>query len=383
MPTVDKRPESPFYVCSFRSHDGRWLKKSTKRRNRTEAMQVCMAWSNAAAQARDRNLTASQARKVLAEMVAHSTGESLTTYTLESWLAEWTANKTASASKATMLRYNQVMRDFMDCIGGRAKSPLTSITAGDILKFRDELRSEGRAVSTCNVVIKKILSVPFEAARKLGYIPINPVSSVELLKEGGKKKKSPSMREPFTRSEMRNLVSKAKDDWKGAIVLAATTGLRLGDVVGLKWGDLDRKTGFIKIETQKTGEVVTLPIHADFEKWLKDKTQGIGNAPVFPALNTKQIGGKNGLSMQFRDIMESAGVVEKVIAKAGDAGRQRFSKGFHAIRHTFVSTLANANVPEEVRQKLTAHSDKASHQIYTSLDLETFTKAVNKIPSVL
>jgi integrase len=346
-------------------------------------MQVCMAWSTAAAQARDRNLTASQARKVLAEMVAHSTGESLTTYTLESWLAEWTTNKTASASKATMLRYKQVMRDFMECIGGRAKSPLTSITAGDILKFRDELRSEGRAVSTCNVVIKKILSVPFEAARKLGYIPINPVSSVELLKEGGKKRKSPSMREPFTPSEMRNLVSKAKYDWKGAIVLAATTGLRLGDVVGLKWGDLDRTKGFIKIETQKTGEVVNLPIHADFEQWLSKQTQGIGNAPVFPILSTKKINGKNGLSMQFRDIMKAAGVVEKVIAKAGDAGRQRFSKGFHAIRHTFVSTLANANVPEEVRQKLTAHSDKASHQIYTTIDLETFTAAVKKIPSVL
>lgn len=383
MASIFKRPNSPFYFCAYYGADGRRLKKSTKRKGRTEAMQICMGWANAAAQARNRNLTASQARKVLAEMVSLSTGESLTTYTLESWVKEWSANKTASASKATMLRYNQVMRDFLECLGGRAKSPLTSITAGDIVKFRDELRREGRAVSTCNTVIKKILSVPFESARKLGYIPINPVSSVELLKEDGKKKKSPSMREPFTPAEMRNLVSKAKNNWKGAIILAATTGLRLGDVVSLKWGDLDRATGFIKIETQKTGEAVTLPIHADFEKWLKDETQGIGNAPVFPTLSTKKINGKNGLSSQFRDIMEAAGVVEKVIAKAGEAGRQRFSKGFHAIRHTFVSTLANANVPEEVRQKLTAHSDKASHQIYTSLDLETFTAAVKKIPSVL
>ena len=383
MASIFKRPNSPFYFCAYYGADGRRLKKSTKRKNRTEAMEICMAWAKAGTQAQSRTLTAAQARKVLAEMVAHSTGESLTAYTLESWLAEWTANKTASASAATMLRYNQVMRDFKECLGGRAQAPLASSTSGDIVKFRDELRSEGRAVSTCNTVIKKILSVPFEAARKLGYIPINPVSSVELLKEDGKKKKSPSMREPFTPAEMRNLVSKAKDDWKGAIVLAATTGLRLGDVVSLKWGDLDRTKGFITLETQKTGEVVTLPIHADFEKWLSKQTQGIGNAPVFPTLSNKKIGGKNGLSMQFRDIMDAAGVVEKVIAKAGDAGRQRFSKGFHAIRHTFVSTLANANVPEEVRQKLTAHSDKASHQIYTSIDLETFTAAVKKIPSVL
>lgn len=165
---------------------------------------------------------------------------------------------------------------------------------------------------------------------------------------------------------------------KGAIILAATTGLRLGDVVRLKWGDLNQDTGFIVIETQKTGEVVNLPIHQDFKKWLKQQETGIGNAPVFPTLFGKKVNGKMGLSSQFRGIMKDARITEKVIAKAGDAGRARFSKGFHAIRHTFVSTLANANVPMEVRQKLTAHSDKASHQIYTTLDLETFTAAVKK-----
>ena len=383
MASIFKRPNSPFYFCAYYGADGRRLKKSTKRKGRTEAMQVCMGWANAAAQGRNRNLTASQARKVLAEIVALSTGESLSAYTLEGWLAEWEANKSGAASEATMLRYKQVMRDFKNSLGERAKAPLTSITSGDIVAFRDNLRSEGRAISTCNTVIKKILSVPFEAARKLGYITTNPVSAVELLKENGKKKKSPSMREPFTPSEMKALVSNAKDDWKGAIILAATTGLRLGDVVRLKWGDLKQETGFIVIETQKTGEVVNLPIHQDFKKWLNQQETGIGNAPVFPTLFGKKVNGKMGLSSQFRGIMKDAKITEKVIAKAGDAGRARFSKGFHAIRHTFVSTLANANVPMEVRQKLTAHSDKASHQIYTTLDLETFTAAVKKIPSVL
>ena len=342
-----------------------------------------MAWANAAAQARDRNLTASQARKVLAEMVTHSTGESLTTYTLVSWVTEWLANKTASASMATMLRYNQVIRDFMECLGDRAKAPITSITGGDIVKFRDELRREGRAVSTCNLVVKKILSVPFEAARKLGYIPFNPVSSVEMLKEAGQRKKIRSIREPFSRNEVKALLQHSEGDWKGAIILAVTTGLRLGDVVALKWRDLDRKSGFIKIETQKTGEVVNLPIHADFEQWLSEQTQGIGNAPVFPTLSAAKIGGKKGLSLQFRDIMGKAKIVEKCIEASGEAGRARHSKGFHAFRHTFVSQLANASIPAEVRQRLTGHADSASHQIYTSIDLETFTAAVKKIPSVL
>jgi len=346
-------------------------------------MQVCMAWSNAAAQARDRNLTAVQARKVLAEMVKHSTGESLTTYTLESWVKEWLTNKTASASKATMLRYKQVVRDFMECIGSRAKAPITSITSGDILRFRDHLREGGRAVSTVNLNIKKVLSVPFEAARKGGIISVNPVFGVDPLKEEGQRKKLRSIKEPFAAGEVAALVHHAKGEWKGAIILGATTGLRLGDVVSLKWENIDRKAGFMTVETIKTGEELTPPIHADFEAYLNEQDEGIGKAPVFPTLITRKINGRAGLSRQFRAIMETAKIKEKAIASTGEAGRTRFSKGFHSLRHSFASVLANKNVSAEVRQRLTGHKDEATHQGYTDIELKTRKAAVKKIPSVL
>lgn len=381
MASILKPEGYRYWVCSYRAADGRWLKKSTKKKNRTEAMHICIAWEKAAAQASNRNLTAAQARKVLAEMVTFSTGESLTAYTLESWLTEWETNKAGGAKSATMERYRQVMRDFKTCLGDRAKAPLTSITTGDIVAFRDNLRKGGRAISTCNTVVKKILSVPFESARKHGYIPTNPVSAVEQLKEDGKTRIS--IREPFTAPEVKRLVTHAKGDWMGVVILAATTGLRLGDAVGLKWEDIDQGNGFIRLTTQKTGEVVELPIHKDFSSWLSEQTQGIGKAPVFVTLSKARVNGKSGLSSQFRSLMKTAGIVETIKAKAGKAGRNRFSKGFHGLRHTFISTLANKGVSAEVRQKLTAHSDEEVHKFYTHLERKTFKAAVNKIPSIL
>lgn len=381
MPSIFKRPESPYYFCSYRAADGRWLKKSTKRKKRSDALNVCMAWENAAELARDRNLTAAQARKVLADMVKHSTGESLMAYTLEDWLTEWESNKTGGAAASTMLRYRQVMREFKAHLGDRAKAPLTSITPGDITKFRDNLRKGGRAISTVNTAVKKVLSVPFESARKLGYIPTNPVSGVDHLKDGGKTRIS--IREPFTADEVKSLVRHAKGDWKGAIILSATTGLRLGDVVSLKWENIDMKNGFIRIETQKTGEAVELPVHGDFSSFLKTQEQGIGKAPVFPTLSKTKVNGRSGLSLLFRDIMQKAKIKERVATKSGEAGRTRYSKGFHGLRHTFISTLANLGVAQEVRQKLTAHSDDTVHKAYSHLERETFKTAVDKIPSVL
>jgi integrase len=381
MPSIFKRPNSPFWFCSYRSPDGRWLKKSTKQRNRAQALAVCVEMDKASKLAGDKNLTAVQARKILAEMVEFSTGEKLTSYTPETWIAEWLKNKAGGASEGTLVRYKQVTRDFLDHLGGRSKASLASITPGDIIGFRDKLRSEGRAVSTCNMVVKKILSVPFEQARRLGYILSNPCHGVDLLRDRAEARKG--AKEPFTAAEVSALVESAEGDWRGAILIAATTGLRLGDIADLSWGQLDFTEKLIRVEeTKKTGASVTLPLHSDLESWLSSRPRGIGKAPLLPSLHGVRVGGCNGLSQQFRSVMEKAGVVAKVVEAKGGAGRSRITKGFHSLRHSFVSALANAGVHADIRQKLAGHSDERVHQNYTHHEIETLRGAVGKIPSL-
>jgi integrase len=378
MASVYKRAESSFWTAYYRGPDGLWIRKSTKQRNRSKALQVCIDWDKAARLAADRSLTATQARKVLAEMVHYSTGESLTTYTAEKWFVEWLKNKAGGASEATMVRYRQVTRDFLEHLGGRAKVTITAITPGDIVSFRDKLRAEGRAVSTCNMVVKKILSVPFEQARRLGYITANPTHGVDLLKDRAEARQG--AKEPFTPVELAALVDAAEGDWKGAILVAATTGLRLGDVVSLTWGQVDLKDKVIRAETKKTGASIAAPIHPDLLEWISKQRQGIGKAPLLPSLTGVTIGGTTGLSRQFRGVMERAGVVGKVAEAKGAAGRNRNTKGFHSLRHTFVSALANAGIHPDIRQKLAGHADERVHKTYSHHEIETLRQAVEKLP---
>jgi len=378
----ESRGKSPFWYCSFYGADGSRKYKSTKTRSRKEALQICVRWEQAAGQARAGSLTAAQARRVLAEMVLISSGEALTSYTVEGWLNEWLENKAGCASANTMLRYRQVIRDFLASMGKRAKASLASVNPGDIVTFRDALRKDGRAVSTCNMVVRKVLSVPFEQARRMGYIPTNPVGAVDLLKDKVETKKSG--REPFTQTEVNSLVQAAgaDTDWGGAIILAATTGLRLGDVANLTWAAMDKEAGLLHAETEKTGAVVTLPVHPDFVMWLNKRTRGIGRAPIFPNLTGKGIGGCRGLSAQFRDIIKKAKIKGKVVEKHGEKGRTRYSKGFHSLRHTFISWLANAGVAAEVSQKLAGHADSKVHAGYTHHEIEIFRAAVEKLPRI-
>lgn len=245
-------------------------------------------------------------------------------------------------------------------VAPRAGASVASLSPGDIVAFRDRLREEGRSASTCNNVVKRILGVPFEAARKLGFIPANPVAAVDLLRDRWAK----SGREPFTDAEVARLIETAQGDWRGAIILGVTSGLRLGDATRLRWESVDLEAGLLRLETEKTSEVVVLPLHGAFATWLFARTRGIGRAPVFPELAAQRLAGGRGLSAQFRKLMKAAGVVERVVEREGK-GRTGHSKGFHALRHSFISSLANAGVPQDVRQKLAGHSSVAIHGKYT------------------
>ena len=349
--------------------------RSTKERDRKTALKICFGWEQASALARRKELTAAQARKVIAEMVAISSGEVMSFHSAESWLNNWLANKAGSASVRTMERYRQVIRDFLAHLGHRAKASIASISPGDLINFRDKLREEGRSAYTCNTVVKRVLNIPFEAARKLDFITVNPVTAVDSLRDRGAK----LGREPFTSAELVRLLEVAEGDWRGAILLGVTTGLRLGDTTRLYWESVDLSAGFLRLETAKTGTTVVLPIHDDLTRWLSDRPRGIGKAPVFPELARTRLSGAMGLSAQFRNLVEKAGITGRVVTREGK-GRATNSKTFHALRHSFISALANAGVASEIRQKLAGHADPKVHANYTHHELQTLRGAIEKLP---
>jgi hypothetical protein len=57
--------------------------------------------------------------------------------------------------------------------------------------------------------------------------------------------------------------------------------------------------------------------------------------------------------------------------KDGKLGRNVSPLSFHSVRHSFNSAMANADVPLEIRQKLTGHASPDMNKHYTHLELQT------------
>jgi integrase len=126
-----------------------------------------------------------------------------------------------------------------------------------------------------------------------------------------------------------------------------------------------------------------MPLHEDFAQWLAAQQRGIGLAHVFRSLANIGTGGSLGLSMQFRGLMQKAGIAEKITPADGAKGRTRSSKSFHSLRHYVVSELANQGVAVDVRKSLVGHSDSRSHAIYTHHDDLVRRDAIAKLPTIM
>ena len=165
MASIFRRPHSPFWFCSYRCGDGRWLKKSTKQTDRRKATEFCIKLEEAERTALNRTLTTAQARKLFNEVLQRAGDEPLEDFTVQEWLLEWLKSKEASHAQSTAERYGKPVQDFIAHLGKRADLPLRAVTPKDVRSYRDALRKDGRAAVTVNFAHKTIASA-LEAARR-------------------------------------------------------------------------------------------------------------------------------------------------------------------------------------------------------------------------
>jgi integrase len=272
----------------------------------------------------------------------------------------------------TLDRYRQVVRDFLSSLGPRAELSLAHLNSDDILRYRDWVIAMGRSPRTANLSVK-VVSAALNAAYRQGYIATNPALALESLPVKAEE------RGTFTAGHVAKLVRAAEGDWKGAILLAYYTGGRLSDIANMEWSAIDWKAKTLRFTPSKTGKPIVIPLHPQLERELR-KRPGIGKAPMFPTLAGRGTGGAHGLTGAFKAIMVRAGIKGKPLPAAG--GRTLSSLSFHSLRHSFNSALANAAVPQEVRQKLTGHSTVEANKIYTHLELRTLRQAIEQLPAL-
>ncbi len=339
-----------------------------------------MALERASDLGRGGNLVETRAKQIISEIVERSGGDPLTFRSLKEFSQEWLLSKASTKAEGTSTRYKGIIDSFLGFLGEKkAKLSIASIAPRDVLAFRDHEVRQGKSETTANLALKTLRAF-FNSARRQGLITNNPAEAVETF-EAAKEK-----REAFTNEQVKTLFRVAPEEWKTMILLGYNLGSRISDCARMTWRSIDLDAKIIRYMPQKTrgrGEVLLIPIMPELEAHLLSlPSSDDANAPLCPTLYSKGTGGNRGLSSTFNRIMAKAGVHAEQGEEKEGKGRRFKTLGFHSLRHTHTSELANAGVPSEVRQTITGHKDERIHAIYTHLDLDTKRRALKKMPSI-
>ena len=389
MPSIHRQPGRPFWFCAFtlfdpETHTSKRVFRSTKTRDKKQALEICRTWHKASILGRKGKLSADAARDVIARGVSDvftaSNVESLPSASVRLWCETWLEAKSIEAEASTHARYARIIERFIDFIGAKGNRDLSTLQAVDITRFRDrEAKELSRATANLSL---KVLRVCFGEAVRQGLLAVNPAVRVPVLKSRDK-----SARRAFSLSEIQRILKACSDDaeWRGLVLFGLYLGQRLGDLAKLTWRATNLESGEIAFTARKTGRRIVLPLIQPLSDYLGTLPASDNpNAFIFPRAASATRTGT--LSNQFRDILVAAGLVElrghAATGKGHSQARETSELSFHSLRHSAVTMLKASGVSDVLAREIIGHESAAVSRQYTHLSTGDLRRAMHRLPDV-
>jgi integrase len=236
---------------------------------------------------------------------------------------------------------------------------IASIKPGQVEVLRDRKLADGYKVTTVNSMLKAV-SVLYTWARKQGlYDGASPASCL---------KKTPpvGLMDYLSSDEVAKLLTYAREHAPGVFPMVATaiyTGMRKGELFGLRWIDVLFDRGVIHVahsygKTPKSGKWRPVPLHPALVPVLRAWQLRCPAGPlVFPVALERGRGLRMGTPdhmLGLEDLLRAAACHVPV-------------RPWHALRHTFASHYAMAGGNLLALQKILGHSKFEMTQIYSHL----------------
>lgn len=179
--------------------------------------------------------------------------------------------------------------------------------------------------------------------------------------------------EPVTRflthAEATRLLNACRQDFRVLVKAALFTGARYGELTRLKASNVNTDTALVYITAEaKSGKGRYVPLHDDALDFFSGMVAGKGGEVIVFSKIDGSEWGKNHHVRLLQSACETAKIEPAI--------------GFHELRHTFASTLAQLGVDLLTISKLLGHADtRITSRHYAHLCDKTLADAVKKLPS--
>ena len=166
--------------------------------------------------------------------------------------------------------------------------------------------------------------------------------------------------------EAQGLVSVCTDHLRPIVITALNTGMRKGEILKLRWDQVDMQHGFILLEKTKNGERREIPINKSLKTVFHSLRRRIDVAYVF--YDEKRLKPYEDIKHSFTTALSQAKIKDF---------------HFHDLRHTFASHMIMAGIDLVAVKELLGHKDIKMTLRYAHLAPAHKRKAVNILDALL
>jgi len=287
--------------------------------------------------------------------------EKLKNISLTEFMQEFLIYSSGVHTIKTQSCFKNAFREFIRIIDGGGCKQLHKVSIKDIESFLSQKKLEASEWTARKYFIS--LSSAFERARLWNYLEVNPFRKVE-------KPKTPELIPLyFTKQDFRLLLTAiVENDLRELVIIAAYTGLRLGELLTLEWSDVDFKRRVLQVRnketfTTKSGRNRVIPMAEVVYNTLMQRKERLTSEHSLVFNNNSKQWSAAYISRKFKRCVRASGLNERL--------------HFHSLRHTFCSWLAEAGVSLYAISKLAGHSQTKTTEIYAHLQSDSMHGLIN------
>jgi len=252
---------------------------------------------------------------------------------------------------------------FLYSMQARGCLTLSSITEEDVMSHFHTPDGENRCGYGTAVFLRRLFKCGLswkhnECAAILAFIPKFPRS----------RKILPYLKEDELtrlRDYMDNPVSSITFRDKAIILTLIFTGMRRGDISGVKLDDIDWENDIIRIEQEKTRQPVTIPLIPVLGNALYDYLMNERNNSNDPHFFLSAI--YPGMSAPISGAAINS-IIKRVFTKAGIRQGDGERIYPHLFRHHMAATMLESSIPQPVISSVLGHASPSSTEHYLSAD---------------
>ena len=256
-------------------------------------------------------------------------------------LAEWYLNLESVKKLATYERVGICLNNFNKVFGD---TKLSDLCLTDLEDYQIKRKKAGMAKSTIDIevgIASAMVNRAFDNDKVSGDI-LKPFRCIKNTLPRG----SNARKRTLTIEEYLNLLTAAQDYLKPILIVGFNTGMRLGEILRLKWSNIDSKAGVIRLTEDDTKEdkPKVIPINSNVMDVFARIIPHVHHDYVF----TFRHNPLQKFTTTFKTCCKSAGI---------EYGRkQQNGLTFHDIRRTVKTNMLKAGIDKVYRDTILGHS---------------------------